>query len=178
MLLIIVFATQSYMSSFFKYRSFLYCSIRFFLLASLLLCHFNNKAQSSVITSGKDLENQNGSISYTVGAAFFVSRNKGLLITEGIQQSYTINEIASKSILRVTLFPNPTTNLVFFKVENLNYKNLTYRLYDINGRLIISGKIFNEQTALSLQNFPSNIFIVKVFRGELEEQSFKIFKAN
>jgi len=31
---------------------------------------------------------------------------------------------------------------------------------------------------LSLQNFPNNIFIVKVFRGELEEQSFKILKSN
>jgi predicted CoA-binding protein len=101
-----------------------------------------------------------------------------LLTTEGIQQSYTINEIVSKSILRVALFPNPTSNLVYFKVENLNYKNLSYRLYDINGRLITSGKILNDQSVVSLQNFPSNIFIVKVFRGELEEQSFKIFKAN
>ncbi|MFM1841201.1 MAG: hypothetical protein RIR47_1250 [Bacteroidota bacterium] len=166
------------MSSFFKYRSFLFYSIRFFLLASLLLCHFCHKAQSSVFSSGKDIENQNGSLSFTIGATFFVSRNQGLLTTEGIQQSYTINEIASKLILRVALFPNPTSNLVYFKVENLNYKNLSYRLYDINGRLITSGKILNDQTVLSLQNFPSNIFIVKVFRGELEEQSFKIFKAN
>jgi predicted CoA-binding protein len=95
-----------------------------------------------------------------------------------MQQSYIINEIASKTILRVSLYPNPTNNLVYFKVENLNYKNLSFKLYDISGRIITSGKILNEQSVLSLQNFPNNIFIVKVFRGELEEQSFKILKSN
>ncbi len=174
-----VFYNTWFMSSIsYKYYRFLKNSLRLFLFVSFLLCHLSNIAQSSVNTSAKDIENLNGSVSYTLGSVFFVSRNQGLLTTEGIQQSYTINEIVSKSILRVALFPNPTSNLVYFKVENLNYKNLSYRLYDINGRLITSGKILNDQSVVSLQNFPSNIFIVKVFRGELEEQSFKIFKAN
>jgi hypothetical protein len=117
-------------------------------------------------------------MSYTIGDVFYTKNIRGISINEGMQQSYIINEIASKSKLRVSLYPNPTNNLVYFKVENLNYKYLSFKLYDISGRMITSGRILNEQSVLSLQNFPNNIFIVKVFRGELEEQSFKILKSN
>lgn len=166
------------MSSSFKYGGCLNYSIRFFLLVSLLFCSLDQHAQSSFVSSGKQIDNSYGSISYSVGAVFFVARNQGLIITEGIQQSYTIHAIPNKSLLRVALFPNPTIDLIYFKVENLYYKNLSYRVYDVNGRFITSGKILNEQSVLSLQNFPSNIFVVKVFRDEMEEQSFKIIKSN
>jgi hypothetical protein len=166
------------MSFFFKYVDFLIYTIRFFLLAYIFLCPFSINAQSGVVVSGKNIENTSGSMSYTIGDVFYTKNIRGFSINEGMQQSYIINEIASKTILRVSLYPNPTNNFVYFKVENLNYKNLSFKLYDISGRIITSGKILNEQSVLSLQNFPNNIFIVKVFRGEFEEQSFKILKSN
>jgi hypothetical protein len=166
------------MSFFFKYVGFLIYTIRFFLLAYIFLCPFSINAQSGVVVSGKNIENTSGSMSYTIGDVFYTKNIRGISINEGMQQSYIINEIASKSKLRVSLYPNPTNNLVYFKVENLNYKYLSFKLYDISGRMITSGRILNEQSVLSLQNFPNNIFIVKVFRGELEEQSFKILKSN
>ncbi len=166
------------MSCFFKYVGFSIYTIRIFLLAFIFLCPYSINAQSGVVVSGKHIENTSGSLSYTIGDVFYTKNIRGFSINEGMQQSYIINEIASKTILRVSLYPNPTNNFVYFKVENLNYKNLSFKLYDISGRIITSGKILNEQSVLSLQNFPNNIFIVKVFRGELEEQSFKILKSN
>jgi len=166
------------MSCFFKYVGFSIYIVRIFLLSYIYLCPSSISAQSGVVVSGKHIENTSGSVSYTFGDVFYTKNIRGISINEGMQQSYIINEIASKTILRVSLYPNPTNNLVYFKVENLNYKNLSFKLYDISGRIITSGKILNEQSVLSLQNFPNNIFIVKVFRGELEEQSFKILKSN
>ena len=163
------------MSYFFKYFIF---SITSFLLLIFFLKPNLSNAQSGVVVAGMDIQNKIGSVSYTIGNVFYSTKSKGVSINEGMQQSYIINEIFRKSTLRVSLFPNPTNDLVYFKVENLNYKNLSFRLYDITGRLISSGRIVNHQSVLSLQNFPNNVFIVKVFRGELEEQSFKILKSN
>jgi hypothetical protein len=136
-------------------------SSRFFLLVILILCSIQLNAQSSVVAAGKDIENTNGSVSFTVGSLFYLSRNQSLSITEGIQQSYTINEIPGKSTLRVFLFPNPTSDLVYFKVENLNYKNLSYRVYDLSGRLMSEGKIINPQSSVSVSythlTLPTNV---------------------
>ena len=153
-------------------------SSRFFLLVTLILCYTQLNAQSLVVTAGKDIENTNGSVSFTVGSVFYLNRNQALSITEGMQQSYTINEIPGKSTLRVVLFPNPTSDLVYFKVENLNYKNLSYRVYDLSGRLMSEGKIINPQSSVSISSYPSNMFIVRVYRNSIEERSFKIFKTN
>lgn len=163
------------MSYFFKFCIFLITS---FLLLIFFLKPNLSIAQSGDVVAGMDIQNKIGSVSYSIGNVFYSTKSKGVSINEGMQQSYIINEIFRKSTLRVSLFPNPTNDLVYFKVENLNYKNLSFRLYDITGRLISSGRIVNHQSVLSLQNFPNNVFIVKVFRGELEEQSFKILKSN
>lgn len=163
------------MSYFFKYCIF---SITSFLLLIFFLKPNLSNAQSGVVVAGMDIQNKIGSVSYTIGNVFYSTKSKGVSINEGMQQSYIINEIFRKSTLRISLFPNPTNDHVYFKVENLNYKNLSFRLYDITGNLITSGRILSSQSSLSLQNFPNNIFIVKVFRGELEEQSFKILKSN
>ena len=166
------------MSSSFKNDWFSIDSIRFLLLASLFLYPFFTHAQSGVVVSGKNIESTCGSLSYTVGDIFYTQKGLGISIKEGLQQSYVINELSTKFTLRVSLYPNPTNDLVHFKVENLNYKNLSFRLYDITGRLITTGRIINDQSVLSLKNFSDNIFIVKVIRGEQEEHSFKILKSN
>ena len=151
---------------------------RFFLFVAPIFIYLPSIGQSSVVTSGNDIENVNGSVSCTIGSVFYHGRVQKLTITEGLQQSYVINEIPSKSTLRVALFPNPTSDLVFFKVENLNYKNLSYRIYDLTGRLLSEGKIINPQSSISIQSFSSNIFIVRVFRNAVEEKSFKVVKVN
>ena len=119
------------MSCFFKYVGFSIYTIRIFLLAFIFLCPYSINAQSGVVVSGKHIENTSGSLSYTIGDVFYTKNIRGFSINEGMQQSYIINEIASKTILRVSLYPNPTNNFVYFKVENLNYKNLSFKLYDI-----------------------------------------------
>ena len=166
------------MSSSFKYDWFSIYSIRSLLLAFLILYPFFSNAQSGVVVSGKNIESTSGSLSYTVGDIFYTQKGLGISIKEGLQQSYVINELSTKFTLRVSLYPNPTNDLVHFKVENLNYKNLSFRLYDITGRLITTGRIINDQSVLSLKNLSDNIFIVKVIRGEQEEHSFKILKSN
>jgi hypothetical protein len=130
-----------------------------------------------VITSGNVVENEYGSVSFTIGSVFYIGKAQTFSITEGLQQSYIINQIPGKSILKVLLYPNPTSDLIFFKVENLNFKNLSYRIYDLTGRLMSEGKINNINTSVSLQKFNSNIFIVRIYRNAIEERSFKIFKA-
>jgi len=162
----------------YKYGGFIKQISRFFLFVIPIFFSLPSIGQSSVVTSGNDIENVNGSVSYTIGSVFYLGRVQSLSITEGLQQSYIINEIPGKSTLRVTLFPNPTSDLVFFKVENLNYKNLSYRIYDLTGSLLSEGKIINPQSSASIQNLPSNIFIVRVYRNSIEERSFKIVKIN
>ena len=162
----------------YKYCGFIKQISRFFLFVIPIFFSLPSIGQSSVVTSGKDIENVNGSVSYTIGSVFYLGRGKLYPITEGIQQSYIINEIPNKSSLRISLFPNPAVDFVYFKVENLNYENLSFRLYDISGRLISKGVIINSKSSISIGGLPNSIYIIKIYRNQHEEQSFKIFKAN
>ena len=89
----------------------------------------------------------------------------------------------SDNIFRVSF----DTSMTYFSTIN-NLHGFVSAIKRINGKLYVKtnqdlydfepSTSLNEQSVLSLQNFPNNIFIVKVFRGELEEQSFKILKSN
>jgi hypothetical protein len=134
--------------------------------------------QTTVIPTGGESISSYGTISYSIGEVYYTSKGSQFNSTEGVQHLFIINSLLIKSKVQLIPYPNPTTNLLYFKVENNNYINLSYILYDLNGKVIKNGFIINPSSFISLKELPSQTYILKCFRGNTEENIFEIFKLN
>ena len=141
----------------------------------------NVYAQSNTITTGADASNTNGSISYSIGQIDYVSSgNASTFINQGIQQPYEIVTLSGNEIIDITIsaqvYPNPTANNLIISLQNYNYDNLTYKLFDIRGREIINGIISSSETIVNMQPYASATYILKLTKKNKEIKSFKILK--
>jgi hypothetical protein len=62
----------------------------------------------------------------------------------------------------MTVYPNPTVNNLSLEAKNYNYENIHYQLFDLNGRLISNDKIASETTTISMEQYPSSVYLLKV----------------
>ena len=76
----------------------------------------------------------------------------------------------------MVVYPNPTTNLLMLEVKNYSFENLEYQLFDLNGRLIVDEKINAETTTISMEQYPSAVYLLTVVNNNKEIKSFKILK--
>jgi len=161
-------------------RSFTYSLILSFLkslITIFLLCVlYTTKGQMATITAGGNYISKEGTVSFSIGEVVYISKGLSYNMTEGVQHSFIINPIFTNSNLLLSIYPNPTTDLLFFKLENLNYLDLSYILYDISGKILMRGTILDSKSTISLKNYASQTFILKIVRGQNEQNIFKILK--
>lgn len=139
-------------------------------------------AQTSVNATGGNASGSGGSASYSVGQVVYTT-NTGTngSVAEGVQQPYEISVVTgleeAKGInLSVSAYPNPTTDYLQLKVESEKLKDLSYQLYDMNGKLLQSEKITGKQTSIVMSNLVPANYYVKVVHGNKEIKTFKIVK--
>lgn len=140
------------------------------------------QAQESVNATGGNASGGGGSVSYSVGQVVYTT-NTGTngSVAQGVQQPYEISVVTAieeaKGInLLISAYPNPTTDYLTLEVKDFELTNLSFQLYDINGKLLQSEKITGNQTSIVMSNLvPANYF-VKVIQGNKEVKSFKIIK--
>lgn len=152
---------------------------KYILLVLLFFIHnVQSEAQISNNASGNDLSNQFGSIAYTIGEVFYIQKGSQFFLTEGIQNGITINPIISNSSIKVLVYPNPTSDFINFKVQNLFFNNLSFILYNDIGHELLKGAILNSNTTVSLSQFPSSVYLIKIYRNQTEMAVYKIIKIN
>ncbi len=140
------------------------------------------QAQESVNATGGNASGSGGSASYSVGQVVYTT-NTGTngSVAQGVQQPYEISvetgiEEAKGINLSVSAYPNPTTDYLTLSIGEFEISNLSYQLYDMNGKLLQSEKISGNQTSIVMSNLvPANYF-VKVIQGNKEVKTFKIIK--
>ena len=141
------------------------------------------QAQTSVNATGGDALGSGGSASYSVGQVAYQThtRTSGS-VSEGVQQPFEISvvtgiEEAKDIFLNVSAYPNPTTDYLELKVENLQLSELSYKLYDISGKVYQNKEIGNSITKIEMQNLPQGIYFIKVIDTKNKEvKTFKIIK--
>lgn len=139
-------------------------------------------AQEAISASGGNASGSGGSVSYSVGQLVYTS-NTGTSgsVAQGVQQPYEISVMTgieeTKGItLQCSAYPNPTAGHLKLKVENYKTDNLTYRLYDIDGRLLENKKIDGDETSISMETLTSSAYFLKVISNNKEIKTFKIIK--
>ena len=143
---------------------------------------FTLLAQNTIPAGGGNASGTGGSVSFTVGQFAYstLSGTNGSII-QGVQQPYEISVLtAVENIGTITLdyivYPNPTRGLIKLIVETLDYENLKFRLYNINGVLLLDKKVESRETEISMENLSSSIYFLSVIKNNKEVKIFKIVK--
>jgi hypothetical protein len=152
------------------------------LLAAIILLGTGSVfAQESPVNSGGNATGSGGSASYSVGQTVYTT-NTGSngSMAQGVQQAYEIQTVLGTDNFNINLqmvvYPNPTVNYLSLDVKNHNFDNLKYQLFDLNGRLILNEKITTETTTLSMEQYPSAVYLLKVVENNKEVKTFKVIK--
>jgi hypothetical protein len=138
--------------------------------------------QESIPATGGNATGSGGTVSYTIGQVVYTTNtgSEGSAL-QGVQQPYEISietaiEQAKDIILVLTTYPNPTTDNLTLKIENYDSQNLSYYLFDVNGKLLENKKVTENETTISMTNLSSAIYFLKVIDNQEEIKIFKIIK--
>jgi hypothetical protein len=154
----------------------------FFLL--LFLNIIEVRAQSTIPAGGGNASGTGGTVSYSVGQMLYTG-NTGTTgsVAQGVQQPFEISVItglerAININLICSVYPNPTVDFLTLKVENYDREGLSYKLFDVNGKLLESKKVTRNETSISMTNYIPAIYFLRVTDNRKEIITFKIIKNN
>lgn len=139
-------------------------------------------AQETVSSAGGNASGEGGSVSYTIGQIVYTSTTgpEGS-ISHGVQHPYEIWIVtgfdnAYDISLECMVFPNPTSHHIFLKVKNDNLENLSYNLFNLNGKLLKHQKIVDPKTTIQMEHLNPAIYFLKITKGGELVKTFKINK--
>ena len=149
------------------------------LFLALLFFAISMNAQNAVSPAGGEAWGKGGTSSYTMGEVFYnYLPGSTMSVSEGVQQpvwikyspeSKTTNGIflltpavVETTIFTAKLYPNPAIDHVVLVLDNLVIKDLSYSIYDINGRAIITGLIQQKQITIMLSSLTRGSYILSV----------------
>lgn len=139
-------------------------------------------SQESVVVSGGNATGTGGSSSYSVGQVVYTSLpGANNYILQGVQQPYEIitlgNDEFKEINLEMTAYPNPTIDILNLVVVNDKLDNLSYNIFDINGKLVSrNSKITTSETKVSLQELNQGIYFLAIKENNKTIKTFKIIK--
>ena len=140
------------------------------------------QAQEAIPATGGNVSGSGGSVSYSVGQLVYTT-NIGTngSVAQGVQQPFEISvvtgiEVAKGINLRVSAYPNPITDFLTLSVDNFEVSNLSYQVYDINGKLLETKKLEGNKTSIVMSNLVPATYFLKVIQSNKEVKTFKIVK--
>jgi hypothetical protein len=141
-----------------------------FILCLWLIGPASSQAQQTWAATGGNALGNGGTISYTVGqsACLFQTGTQGS-VTQGVQQSYritveTIKRNNPPSELTCTLFPNPAKEFVVLKIREAKLNNLSVRLFNMEGRLLLNQNIHSFETRIAVNHLTAGTYLLRIIR--------------
>ncbi len=139
-------------------------------------------AQQSAVASGGNSAGSSGSASYSVGQVFYTSHSgPNASTSHGVQQAIEVSEDLSMEHfnpknLQIVVYPNPSTSFVNLEIKDFGSENLSYELYDLNGRSIDAKNVVNNLTKIDLDRLPSTIYFLSIKQEGKQIKNFKLIK--
>jgi hypothetical protein len=140
------------------------------------------QAQNTTPATGGNATGEGGTVSYFVGQVTYnIISGTNETLAQGVQQPYEISVVtAIENTENITLecivYPNPTEGIIKLFIKSYENYDMRFKLYDINGVLLQDKKIEDKETEISLINFSSTIYFLKVIKDNKEIKIFKIIK--
>jgi len=141
-------------------------------------------AQEVITTSGGKAVGSGGFVDYTVGQIAYTTNFSGIYsVAQGVQQPYEIIvETDPQDALDMTLtcsaYPNPVADFLTLHIENYIDEDIQYFLYDAVGKLLKTAKIEKKKTTISMIEYVSSTYTLKVIqqRNESMPRKTRVFK--
>jgi hypothetical protein len=155
--------------------------LRFFVV---LFCFFMTSiyGQQTILSSGGNATGIGGQSSYSVGQIAYTSiTGSNGSVNQGVQQPFEIFLLGADlfpDIKLLMVYPNPTKGIVTLITGNYLSENLTYQLFDLNGRQIANQKITQTETQIHLEKEAATLYFLKVLDHDELLKTFKIIKNN
>ncbi len=144
------------------------------------LIAFGSFAQQALTTSGGTVSGSGGNLSYTIGQIDYtaVNNSEGSLL-QGVQQPYeifTLSTTENFSNLSVSVYPNPTSDLLMISIEESKITDLEYTVIDQQGKSIKSNKISSSNTIIYFEEMANGIYYIVITSQEKSVHTIKIIK--
>lgn len=138
-------------------------------------------AQNGIVATGGNATNISGSVDFSIGQIAYKHINvAGGSVNMGVQQPWEVIVLGADNfpsiVVEMSVYPNPTTDFVILKIEDLKTENLNCRLMDVSGKQIEETKISKAETHLLLNNLNTGSYILNIFRNNQIIKSFSIIK--
>lgn len=137
--------------------------------------------QTSVNAAGGEASvTGSSSASFTIGETVFTDPSGDEEVSShGVQQSYEIltgiDELASVELL-LNLFPNPASSTVTLSISEPNVTDFRYRMYDLNGKLLLENRVQADLTLIPIERYPDATYLLEVLLDSRPVKSFTIIK--
>ncbi len=95
--------------------------------------------------------------------------NTGQSTVETLQNILNVPDIQINGTLDI--YPNPASN--YITVMNSRYPNLSYSLYDVIGKQLISGSVSNTMNTIRIDRFSEGIYFLRLVDGESSSEITK-----
>ena len=142
----------------------------------------NLSAQQANVCSGGNASGTGGTASYSLGQVnYTINTSTTGSVSQGVQLPYEIFALtgvdeAKKLNINLIVFPNPTVDYLILRVESTLTKNLSYQLFDNDGKEITSQKLDGATTKVEMNNYAAALYFLTVTENKTIIKTFKIIK--
>ena len=142
---------------------------------------FTIHAQQTIPATGGDAIGSGGSVSYSIGQIVYSTHTgSNGSISQGVQQSFeifTLSNVALSTVnLIATTYPNPTSDYVVLAISDDSFTDLSYALYDIQGKPIAKAAISSKDTQIDMHSLSAGTYLLNINQNNQKLKSFKIIK--
>lgn len=151
------------------------------LIMAFSFCIPTTQAQEAITSGGGNISNQEGVVSFSIGQLVFTTiEGDGGTAAQGVQQSleWLVTDVVDDLDFEISInaFPNPTTDDLFLEIENYERNDLSYQLFNLEGELIASEKINEDQVVISMSRLPASVYILRVMELNENVKTIRIVK--
>ena len=136
-------------------------------------------AQEVVATQGESYSNASASIDFTIGEVIIDTGTDGTNdLTQGFHQTnwkfVGLEDFAPN--YEAIIFPNPTQDVLNIKTSS--FENLTYTLYDVQGKLVVQDILSAEQTPIQVSQLAPGSYSLTLNNETQNLKTFKLIKTH
>ena len=147
------------------------------LLFGALTLSLNSLGQDVVSTQGDSYTNASGSIDFTIGEVVINTVTDGTNdLTQGFHQTnwnfLGVEDFAPN--YEAIIFPNPTEDVL--NIRTSAFENVTYTLYDAQGKLVMHDKLSAEQTPIQVSQLAPGSYSITLNNETQILKTFKLIK--
>jgi hypothetical protein len=152
----------------------------YFFIFIILFAIGSLEAQQVISSAGASATGTGVQLSWTIGEPVIETfTGTSAKLTQGFHQSMLSVTAIDPTLfpeLQVSVYPNPVSTQLRYKISGERIQNLSYRLFNAEGKTILNKTVENPEELINMEIYTSGIYLLKFFREDDPLKTFKIVK--